>query len=107
MYQRFRRWRGDNEVWERVLEALVGVPDFVWLMIDAGHAKVQLHGTGVAGSFPTTFSVIFPAFSSPNINLSYLLMSGKTASQTRRLLLWLTVLPSGTYWLVMVMTLIF
>ena len=39
----------NDEVWERVLEALIDEPDFERLMKDASHVKVHPHGTGAVG----------------------------------------------------------
>ena len=47
-HRRFCRWR-DKRVWESLLEKLSDNPDFEWLMIDASHIKVHLHGTGARG----------------------------------------------------------
>ena len=44
-HRRFCRWR-DNGVWEKLLEPLIGKPDFEWLMIDASYIKVHQDGTG-------------------------------------------------------------
>ena len=47
-HRRFCRWR-DKGVWERLLEAVIGDPDFEWLMIDATHVKARHDGTGARG----------------------------------------------------------
>lgn len=36
-------------MWERVLEGLMGEPDFEWLMIDASHYTVHPHAAGAVG----------------------------------------------------------
>ena len=43
-HRRYRRWQ-DRGVWEDILEALIGEPDFEWLMIDASYVKVHAHDT--------------------------------------------------------------
>lgn len=43
--RRFCRWR-DKGVWERILENLMGKPNFKWLMVDASHIKVHPHAAG-------------------------------------------------------------
>ena len=47
-HRRFCRWR-DRGVWETILEKLIDNPDFEWLIIDASHIKVHLHGAGAKG----------------------------------------------------------
>ena len=47
-HRRFIRWR-DKGVWEKLLEILIDDPDHEWLMIDASHCKVHLHGAGAKG----------------------------------------------------------
>ena len=37
---------GEDGHWARLLAAVSYDPDFEWLMIDASHVKVHLHGTG-------------------------------------------------------------
>jgi len=48
MYQRFCRWK-DAGIWEDILKNLIDEPDFEWLIIDASHVKVHLHGMGAGG----------------------------------------------------------
>ena len=47
-HRRFCRWR-DKNVWEVLLEKLVNEPNLEWLMIDASHIKVHMHGAGARG----------------------------------------------------------
>jgi transposase len=47
-HRRFIRWR-DRGIWEKLLEQLIDVPDFEWLMIDASHVKVHPHAAGARG----------------------------------------------------------
>jgi len=47
-HRRFCRWR-DKGIWEKILEALAGNPDYEWLMIDASHCKVHPHAAGAVG----------------------------------------------------------
>jgi transposase len=47
-HRRFCRWR-DKNVWEKLLEIVVGDPDYEWLMIDATFVKVHFHAAGAAG----------------------------------------------------------
>ena len=47
-HRRFCRWR-DKGQWEKLLEQLMGDPDFEWLMIDASHCKVHPHASGARG----------------------------------------------------------
>lgn len=47
-HRRFCRWR-DKGIWEKILEELVDVPDYEWLMIDASHIKVHPHAAGAKG----------------------------------------------------------
>ena len=47
-HRRFCRWR-DAGVWEKLLEIFIKDPDMEWLMIDASHIKVHMHGTGARG----------------------------------------------------------
>ena len=35
------RWR-DRDVWRKLLDEVIGEPDFEWLMIDSSHAKAHL-----------------------------------------------------------------
>lgn len=46
--RRFCRWR-DRGVWEKLLEQVIEMPDFEWLMIDASHCKVHPHAAGARG----------------------------------------------------------
>ena len=48
VHRRFIRWR-DKGVWEKLMEILIDIPDYEWLMIDASHCKVHPHGTGAVG----------------------------------------------------------
>ena len=48
VHRRFIRWR-DKGVLEKLMEILIDSPDYEWLMIDASHCKVHLHGTGAVG----------------------------------------------------------
>ena len=45
---RFGRWQKSGQ-WAKLLAAVSDDPDFEWLMIDASHVKVHLHGTGAVG----------------------------------------------------------
>ena len=47
-HRRFCRWR-DAGIWEKLLEVFIKDPDMEWLMIDANHIKVHMHGTGAQG----------------------------------------------------------
>ena len=47
-HRRFSRWR-DKGIWEKLFKALMGDPDFEWLMINASHAKIHPYGAGAKG----------------------------------------------------------
>jgi transposase len=47
-HRRFCRWR-DKRFWEKLLEIVIGEPDFEWLMIDATFVKVHPHAAGAKG----------------------------------------------------------
>lgn len=47
-HRRFCRWRDRGE-WEKLLEEIVGEPDYEWLMIDASHIKVHSDAAGARG----------------------------------------------------------
>lgn len=47
-HRRFCRWKNKG-VWASILENLTCEADMEWLMIDATHIKVHLHGTGAVG----------------------------------------------------------
>jgi transposase len=46
--RRFCRWR-DKGIWEKLLEVVIGDPDYTWLMIDATFVKCHQHATGAIG----------------------------------------------------------
>ena len=48
-HRRFCRWC-DSGAWEALLEQLIQVPDYEWLMLDASHIKVHPHAAGARGS---------------------------------------------------------
>lgn len=48
VHQRFRRWR-DKGIWESILEKLIFLPEYQWLLIDASHVKVHPHAAGAVG----------------------------------------------------------
>jgi transposase len=48
VWKRFRRW-AEKGVFERVFQALSGVPDFEYALIDGTIVKVHRHGTGAKG----------------------------------------------------------
>jgi transposase len=48
VHRRFIRWR-DKGIWEKLMEILIGNPDYEWLMIDASHCKVHPHAAGAIG----------------------------------------------------------
>jgi transposase len=47
-HRRFMRWR-NKRIWEKILEKLVDMPDYKWIMMDASHAKVHPHAAGARG----------------------------------------------------------
>ena len=47
-HRRFCRWKNKG-VWASILENLTCEADMEWLIIDATHIKVHLHGTGAVG----------------------------------------------------------
>ena len=47
-HRRFSRWR-DKGIWEKILEIVIGDPDYTWLMIDATFVKVHPHAAGARG----------------------------------------------------------
>ena len=48
VHLRFCR-RGDKGGWERLLEAVIGDPDFEWLMTGATYVEARRSGTGICG----------------------------------------------------------
>ena len=47
-HRRFIRWRNKG-IWAKLLEILIGDPDYEWLIIDASHCKVHPHAAGAKG----------------------------------------------------------
>lgn len=46
LHRRFCRWR-DKGIWEKVLEILIVLPDFQWLLFDAAYAAAIIAGRGL------------------------------------------------------------
>ena len=55
VWKRFRRW-AEKGVLERIFEALSGVPDFEYALIDGTIVKVHRHGTGAKGGLKIRLS---------------------------------------------------
>ena len=70
-YQRFLR-RGDKGTWEKLVENLVAVTEFEWLMIDASHCKVHPHAAGAKGgnqAMSRTTGGSIPRFTFPRMHM--------------------------------------
>jgi transposase len=52
VFRRFRRW-ARKEVFERIVTALSGDPDFEYALIDGTIVRVHQHGTGAQGGTKT------------------------------------------------------
>ena len=48
VHRRFLRWR-DKGIWEELLEKILDMTEFEWLIIDATHCKAHQHAAGAIG----------------------------------------------------------